>query len=92
MIHPEVIHDTRIIRLGERHPLPQNVRQWMGDSWGRWEGDVLVVETTNFHPMHAFRGIPPTDALTVIERFSRVAAKTILYEFPVDGPRTYTEP
>jgi len=92
MIHPEVIHDTRIIRLGERHPLPQNVRQWMGDSWGRWEGDVLVVETTNFHPMHAFRGIPPTDALTVIERFSRVDEKTILYEFTVDDPTTYTEP
>ena len=92
MIHPEVIHDTRIIRLGEPNPLPSNVRQWMGDSWGRWEGDVLVVETTNFHSMHAFRGIPPTDDLKVTERFSRVDEETILYEFTVDDPSTYTRP
>jgi len=92
MIHPEVVHDTRIIRLGERRPLPSNVRQWMGDSWGRWEGDVLVVETTNFHRMQDFRGIPPTDDLKVIERFSRVDEETILYEFTIDDPTTYTEP
>ena len=92
VIYGEMIHDTRIIRLGEPNRLPAHVRPWFGDSWGRWEGNTLVVETTNFHSMHAFRGIPPTDALTVIERFSRVDEKTILYEFTVDDPTTYTEP
>jgi hypothetical protein len=92
MIHPEVVHDTRIIRLGERRPLPDHVRQWMGDSWGRWEGDVLVVETTNFHLLQSFRGIAPTDDLKVIERFSRVDEDTILYEFTIDDPTTYTQP
>ena len=92
VIHPEVIHDTRIIRLGEPDPLPNHVRQWMGDSWGRWEGDVLVVETTNFHPLQTFRGVPPTDDLKVIERFTRVDEETILYEFTIDDPTSYTQP
>ena len=92
MIHPEVIHDTRIIRLGEPDPLPAHVRQWLGYSWGRWEGDVLVVETTNFHSMQDFRGVPPTDDLKVIERFTRVDQETILYEFTIDDPTTYAEP
>ena len=92
MIHPEVIHDTRIIRLGEPDPPPAHVRQWLGYSWGRWEGDVLVVETTNFHSMQDFRSIPPTDDLKVIERFTRVDQETILYEFTIDDPTTYAEP
>ena len=92
MIHPEVVHDTRIIRLGQPDLPPAHIRQWLGYSWGRWEGDVLVVETTNFHPMQDFRGIPPTDDLKVIERFSRVDQETILYEFTIDDPTTYTEP
>ena len=80
MIHTEMVHDTRIIRLGEPAPLPNYVRPWMGDSWGRWEGDVLVVETTNFNPLHTFRRTLPSDDLKVIERFSRV-----------DDPTTYTQ-
>ena len=92
MIHPEVIHDTRIIRLGEPDPPPAHVRQWLGYSWGRWEGDVLVVETTNFHSMQDFRSIPPPDDLKVIERFTRVDQETILYEFTIDDPTTYAEP
>ncbi len=92
MIHPEVVHDTRIIRLGEPDPPPAHVRQWLGYSWGRWEGDVLVVETTNFHALQDLRGIPPTDDLKVIERFSRVDEETILYEFTVDDPTSYTQP
>jgi hypothetical protein len=64
----------------------------LGYSWGRWEGDVLVVETTNFHSMQDFRGIPPTDDLKVIERFTRVDQETILYEFTIDDPTTYAEP
>ncbi len=63
----------------------------MGDSWGRWEGDVLVVETTNLHPLQRFRG-NESDNLKVTERFSRVDEETILYEFTVDDPTTYAEP
>ena len=92
MIHTEMVHDTRIIRLGEPEPLPDQVRPWMGDSWGRWEGNTLVVETTNLNHSQAFRGIAPTDALKVIERFTRVDEETILYEFTMDDPTTYTQP
>ena len=92
MIHAEVVHDTRIIRIGDGPRLPDHVRPWMGDSWGRWEGDALVVETTNIYPLHTFRGIRPTKNLKVIERFTRVDEETILYEFTIDDPTTYTEP
>ncbi len=90
VIHPEVIHDTRIIRMGEPDPLPDHIRPWLGDSWGRWEGDVLVVETTNFHPLQTFQGLP-SDNLKVIERFSRVDEETILYEFTIDDPTSYDQ-
>ena len=90
LIYAEVVHDARIIKL-EREPLPDYVRPWMGDSWGRWEGNMLVVETTNFHPLHTLRGIYPTDELKVIERFTRVDEGIINYEFTVDDPTTYTE-
>ena len=92
VIMPEMVHDARIIRLGEPDPLPDHIRPWMGDSWGRWEGDVLVVETTNIYPLHTFRSIPPTDDLKVIERFTRIDEGTILYEFTIDDPTTYTQP
>jgi hypothetical protein len=87
MILTEMVHDARIIRMsGER--LPKHVRPWMGDSIGRWEGDTLVVETTNFHPLQVFRGA--SDTLRVIERFNRVDAETILYKFTIDDPATFT--
>ena len=92
MILTEMVHDVRVIRLGEPNPLPTHVRPWMGDSWGHWEGDTLVVETTNIYPLQTFRGIPPSEHLKVIERFTRVDEETILYEFTVDDPTTYTEP
>jgi len=92
VIQAEVVHDTRIIRIGDGPRLPDHVRPWMGDSWGRWEGDALVVETTNMYPLHTFRGIRPTKDLKVIERFTRVDQETILYEFTIDDPTTYTEP
>ncbi len=91
MIKAEMVHDVRIIRLGEPDRLPANIRPWFGDSWGRWEGDVLVVETTNINPTQAFRGIRPTEHLKVTERFSRVDEETFLYAFTVDDPTTYTE-
>ncbi len=91
MIMSEMVHDARIIRIGDGPRLPPHIRPWMGDSWGRWEGDALVVETTNIHPLQTFRGIPPSENLHVTERFTRVA-DGILYEFMVDDPTTYTEP
>ena len=92
MIMSEMVHDTRIIRIGDGPRLASDVRPWMGDSWGHWEGDALVVETTNFNPLQTFRRIPPTEHLKVTERFTRPDAETILYEFTVDDPTTYSEP
>jgi hypothetical protein len=89
MVMTEMVHDVRVIRLGEnlQHP-PKQIRPWFGDSIGRWEGDTLVVETTNFHPLQVFRGA--SDNLKVIERFTRVAPETILYKFEIDDPTTFT--
>ena len=92
MIMSEMVHDVRIIRLGEPDRLPTHIRPWFGDSWGRWEGDVLVVETTNINPTHRFQGIAPTADLKVTERFTRVDEETFLYEFTIDDPTTYTQP
>ncbi len=91
MILTEMVHDARIIRIGDGPRLPDHIRPWMGDSWGHWEGDVLVVETTNINPMQRFRE-GSSDNLKVIERFSRVDQETILYEFEIDDPTTYAEP
>ena len=92
LIMAEMVHDARIIRIGDGPRLPPHIRPWMGDSWGRWEGDALVVETTNFHPLQTFLGIPPSEHLKVTERFTRVDEETILYEFTVDDPTTYSSP
>ena len=78
MILTEMVHDARIIRIGGAH-LPQHVRKWMGDSIGHWDGDTLVVETTNFTDKTRFRR--STDNLRVIERFSRIDDNTLLYRF-----------
>ena len=83
----EMINDARIVPLGGRPHLPSNIRQWRGDSRGRWEGNTLVVDTTNFSEETNFRGA--SAALHLVERFTRVAADTLLYEFTVDGPRTW---
>ena len=91
LIMAEMVHDARIIRIGDAPRLPAHIRPWMGDSWGHWEGDVLVVETTNIHPVQRFRG-NASEHLKVIERFSRVDEETILYQFTIDDPTTYTEP
>ena len=94
MIMTEMVHDVRIIRLGERVPLPDHIRPWMGDSWGHWEGDVLVVETTNLPPVqlnnHGYIYPGGSEDMRVIERFSRVDQNTINYEFTVIDPGTYT--
>ena len=92
MIMTEMVHDARIIRIGDGPRLPPNIRPWFGDSWGRWEGDALVVETTNINPQQGLRGAPPpSEHMRVTERFTRVDEETILYEFTVDDPTMYTQ-
>ena len=86
----EAIHETRIIPLDGRPHLPQNLRLWSGDSRGRWEGDTLVVDTTNFSPKSNFMGSAET--LHVVERFKRVADDTLQYEVTVDDLKTWTKP
>jgi len=89
MILTEMVHDARIVRMNAQH-LPKTIRKWMGDSVGHWEGDTLVVDTTNFNDQTRFRG--STDNLHVIERFSRIDAKTLLYRFTVEDPATWDRP
>jgi hypothetical protein len=85
-----MIHDARIIPTDGRPHLPSNVRQWLGDSRGHWEGDTLVVETTNFTTRTAFRGA--SENMHLVERFKRVDANTIMYEFTVSDPSSFTKP
>ena len=85
----EMVHDARIVRLGGAHP-PASVRTWMGDSVGRWEGDTLVVETTNLRREEGLRG--PEDNMQVIERFTRVSPQQILYQFEVVDPAAFASP
>lgn len=86
----EVIHDARVIPLDGRPHLAHGLRQWHGDSRGRWEGDTLVVETTNFSPKSNFMG--SAEHLRLVERFTRVAPDTITYEITVADPTTWTKP
>jgi hypothetical protein len=90
MIFNEMIHDARIIPVDGRPHLPQNVRLWMGDSRGHWEGDTLVVDTTNFTAKTAFRGA--SEKLHLVERFTRADPDTLLYSFTVDDPSAFTRP
>ena len=92
MIMSEMVHDARIIRIGEPSPMPKNVRPYFGNSWGRWEGDTFVVETTNISPEQRVRGVPLSEDAVVIERFTRVDEETILYEFTVEDPTRWTRP
>ena len=96
----EEIHEARIIPLDNRPPLPEIIRQWNGDSRGRWEGDSLVVETRNLdHRVSALQPWANFDSrsgsgarLTLVERFTLVDADTIEYEVRVDDPQMYTRP
>lgn len=89
MILTEMVHDARIVRMNAQH-LPPTIRKWMGDPVGHWEGDTLVVDTTNFTDKTRFRG--STDNLHVIERFTRVGPKELLYRFTVEDPATWAKP
>jgi len=92
VIMAEMINDARVIPLGGPVPAPAEVRPWMGISWGRWEGDTLVIETTNLHPGQVFQGVPPSERLKIVERLSWAGEGTLLYEFTLDDPTTYTQP
>jgi hypothetical protein len=99
MIMTEMVHDVRIIRLGDKQQrLPGHVRPWFGDSLGRWEGDTLVIETTNIHPQQlaqtsilwAYRGA--SENLKITERLTRTGPETLLYRFTMEDPSTFTAP
>ena len=93
-----MVHDARIVPLDGRDHLPSGVKQWMGDSRGYWDGDTLVVESTNFtDKVASFNPSVATAAgtgstLHLTERFTRVAGDTLLYEFTVNDPATFTRP
>src|SRR5947207_12881041 len=85
-----MVHEVRIIPLDNSPHLTPRVRQWMGDSRGHWEGDTLVIDTTNFTDKTNFRG--STAGLHMIEHISRVDADTLNYEVTFDDPTTWTRP
>ena len=102
VIFTEMVHEARIVPLDNRPRLAPTIRQWLGDSRGHWEGETLVVETTNFRKK-GFLFIPgptpqggtnwePTGALRVVERFTRVGPDILDYEFTVDAPNTWSRP
>jgi len=97
VVHVEMIHDARVIHLDGRPHLPPNIRRWMGDSIGRWSGNTLVVDTTNFNDGGGFYGDAGGNFawdrnLHLIERFSLLDDNTLLYQFEVDDPTAFTQP
>jgi hypothetical protein len=86
----EAIHEARIVRLDGSPHVPSSVGLWQGDSRGRWEGQTLVVDTTNFSAMSNFMG--SSDHLHLVERFARVSPDRLHYEVTVDDPTTWTRP
>ena len=97
VVHAEMIHDTRIIRLNGRPHPSREIRLWLGDSIGHWEGDTLIVDTTNFNDSGGFYGDAGGNFgwdrnLHLIERFSLLDADTLLYRFEIDDPTAFTQP
>ena len=99
VIYYEMIHEARIIPLDGRPHLPPAIRQWNGDPRGRWEGNTLIVETTNYNDQgtigtniatRAIRGIPQSEALHVVERFTFSDVDTIDYEVTIDDENAFT--
>ena len=84
----EMVHMARVVPLDGRAPLRENIRQWSGDSRGHWEGDTLVVETSNFNDERRWRG--STTNMKLVKRITRVDADTLKYEFTVTDPETWT--
>lgn len=101
VIHHEMIHEARIIPVDGRPHLAPGIRMWTGDPRGRWDGNTLVVETTNFNDKGwiatnaasaRIRGVPHSSALRLVERFTRTDADTIAYEVTIEDPNVYTRP
>jgi hypothetical protein len=101
VIMSEMIHDARVIPLSGGAHAPAEVRSWDGDSRGHWDGNTLVVDTTNFNgkgwiatsaATGRIKGIPQSEALHVVERFTRTGPGTIAYEVTIDDPNVYTKP
>jgi hypothetical protein len=101
VIVSEMIHNARIIPVDGRPHLPAHLRQWDGDSRGRWEGNTLVVDTVNYNGRGQIstsaaggriKGIQQSESLHLVERFTRTDADTILYEVSIDDPAVYTKP
>jgi hypothetical protein len=95
LVHAEMIHDARIIHLDGRPHAPARLRSWLGDSIGRWEGDTLVVDTTNFNDGNGFYGDAGGNFgwdrnLHLIERFRLFDTDTLLYQFEIDNPTAFT--
>ena len=90
MIMTEMFHDVRIVRMNSNTHPPADVQGWLGDSIGHWEGDTLVVDTTNYRP-RAFQGMTSAK-LHIIERFTRQDAEVLRYQITVDDPDTYARP
>ena len=86
----EIDHSTRVIPTDGRPHIPQDIHQWQGDSVGHWEGNTLVVDTTNFTDRSAFRG--SGEKLHLVERFTRTADDTMIYEFTAEDPTTWAKP
>jgi hypothetical protein len=86
----EMVHTTRVVPLDGRPHLSENVHQWSGDARGHWDGDTLVIETTNFNPERGWRGT--SDKMKLVERLTRVDADTLDYTYTVTDPETWTAP
>jgi hypothetical protein len=89
LILTEMVHDARVVRMNAPH-LPPTIRKWMGDSTGHWDGDTLVIDTTNFTDKTRFRG--SSEALHTVERLTRVDAHTLRYQFTIEDASTWTKP
>ena len=97
----EVIHDVRVIPVTDRPHIDTDIRQWMGDARGHWEGDTLVVDTANFNDRGSIasstagaslKGVPVSEALHVVERYTRLSEDELLWEVTVDDPEVYDRP
>lgn len=92
VIMTEMINDARIVPLGDKPPLHEDIRLWSGDSRGYWDGDTLVVETRNFNDYRQPWGsVGTTGDMVLTERFTRVDYDTVNYEFTIDAPSSYTD-
>ena len=91
-IRNEMVHETRVIPLDGRAHVGQNIRTYMGDGRGHWEGHTLVVETTNFTDKTDINGTPHSEALRLVERFTRTAPDELSYDVTINDPQTWTRP